>query len=493
MGLKRTVLTLLTLSLSTVVSANLCPDIIGCYCFPSGDEYRAECSGSDIEQIPAGLPYNITQLMIRDSPIKVLLAGNLSYYSEILELEMVNNPDFESVQPGALMGMNQLQSLIFRSNALSSLPSDIFSDTPDIVSIDISDNRLDNLPEFPLPSLESLTVDKNQITTVPINAFSQCLDLMLLDLSHNDINNVGSNAFYNLQSLEHLNLEFNSINSINTGTFSSNSALKELSLNSNKLTSIPSGVFSGLSSLQLLDLNKNGIQTIASTAFQGLSNLERLDLSNNEMSNVPSQSFQHTPNLVELYLQGNPFVIIPQNSFHDLPEMTSLFLGESSALTDIETDAFAELPALSLLSIIKSPNLLNLTLQELPDAALRSVMSLHISGNGFTHLGLSTFESKESLQELYLHTNPFHCSCALKWMTRVVEDGVPWASGWKDSGTPPRCHTPEILKDYKIPHMKEVDFTCDPPYVERISPPIVYTYLKETTEIQVSLSHKVQT
>ena len=120
--------------------------------------------------------------------------------------------------------------LRIQDGSLSSLPSSFFSETPNLVHLDLSYNSIESLPVDlfrPLASLNSLRLRANSISSIDPDLLSPLVNLTHLDLSENMITDLLPRL------LEH-----------NTRLFKDSSNVAFIDFSNNKLTRLPTEILS---------------------------------------------------------------------------------------------------------------------------------------------------------------------------------------------------------------------------------------------------------
>ncbi|KAE8281093.1 Leucine-rich repeat-containing G-protein coupled receptor 5A [Larimichthys crocea] len=130
-----------------------------------------------------------------------------------------------------LTGTKSLESLTITGARITSLPSSVCEQLPNLQLLDLSYNRIQTLPSF-----------------------SGCESVQKIDLHHNEIEELEENTFHGLMSLRSLDLSWNRLSSVKSNSFSALPALTKLDLSSNQLSSLP---LIGLQSLTHLRLAGN--------------------------------------------------------------------------------------------------------------------------------------------------------------------------------------------------------------------------------------------
>lgn len=184
------------------------------------------------------------------------------------------------------------------------------------------------------PAITTLIITDNQLTLYP-NSFNTLVNLVTLDLSNNRISGIPSGTFSNLTSLRNLILDDNLIpyENFTADTLLGAFQITHLSLNRNQLISLPeTGLFSSLTALtslklsgnllkshdygsvlnlvgntlRELDLSENVFTNLSANLFENLSVISQINLSNGQLTTLPYNIFTNNPG-VEVLLSGNPW------------------------------------------------------------------------------------------------------------------------------------------------------------------------------------------
>ncbi|KAJ7996623.1 hypothetical protein DPEC_G00238970 [Dallia pectoralis] len=225
------------------------------------------------------------------------------------------------------------------------------------------DNELDDFPLHLPPSLRELHLQDNNIRTLPRSTLARMPLLEKLHLDDNSVSTV----------------------SIEDQAFADNPRLRLLFLSRNHLSSIPSGLPASLEELRLDD---NRISTIPTHAFRGLSSLRRLVLDGNLLANqrIADDTFSRLSNLTELSLVRNSLLTPPLN-------LPSAHLQRLS----LQDNALIHMPRGSL-------------------DGMKRLQRLDLSNNNLTTLPRGLFKDLDSLGQLLVRGNPWHCGCNLRWL-----------------------------------------------------------------------------
>ncbi|XP_006886151.1 PREDICTED: leucine-rich repeat-containing G-protein coupled receptor 5-like isoform X2 [Elephantulus edwardii] len=169
---------------------------------------------------------NLKELHFYDNPIQLVGRSSFQHLPELRTLTL--NGASQMTEFPDLTGTASLESLTLTGAQISSLPETVCNQLPNLQVLDLSYNRLEDLPSF-----------------------SVCQKLQKIDLRHNEIDEIKVDTFRQLLSLRALNLAWNKIAVIRPRAFSTLSSLIKLDLSSNRLSSFPVTELHGLTHLKL--------------------------------------------------------------------------------------------------------------------------------------------------------------------------------------------------------------------------------------------------
>uniref|UniRef100_A0A915PP18 Ig-like domain-containing protein n=1 Tax=Setaria digitata TaxID=48799 RepID=A0A915PP18_9BILA len=284
----------------------------------------------------------------------------------------------------------------------------------EIVSLDISYNKLENLPDFHhFVHLKRLNLEYNRIYSIPHEAFTSLRSLEEVNLSHNWISQISENAFKNLRTLRKISLDGNYLETLPSSV--DMHTVQELYLNDNLIRTVPSEllIFPNLTTLSLAN---NKISFMQSKALINCYKLENLNLAQNYFHEVPREILQNVAStLIKLNLSSTPIMMIKDGDFANLSAIQEIDLSNTK-ITIIEENSFWNLPKLVKLYLND-----NSELKHLYYGAFRSLPSLsliHLHNCKLTGLHDLSQELLPSLQHLSLNGNPLLCDCNLIWLQR---------------------------------------------------------------------------
>ncbi|XP_034047734.1 leucine-rich repeat-containing G-protein coupled receptor 4 [Thalassophryne amazonica] len=194
--------------------------------------------------------------------------------------------DIASIPEGAFHHNPLLRTIHLYDNPLSYVGASAFQNLSDLHSLMLRGASM--MQDFPIltstNNLESLTLSGTKISSIPADLCEDLKFLRTLDLSYNKIKELPS--FHGCATLQEISLQHNHIQQIDRDTFQGMSALRLLDLSRNEIRFIHRDSFLTLTGLTNLDLSMNSLTAIPTT---GLSALNQLKLSGNpQMKNVLS-------------------------------------------------------------------------------------------------------------------------------------------------------------------------------------------------------------
>ncbi|KAG9470442.1 amphoterin-induced protein 3 [Eleutherodactylus coqui] len=162
-----------------------------------------------------------------------------------------------------------------------------------------------------------------------------------------------------------------------------------LDLSHNSLSFLSSNWLAGVPHLHFLSLNHNEFKKLSAGAFHNATELRHLDLSSNKLQNLQEGHFRHLLSLEELLLYNNHISHVEEAAFTRLCNIRKIYL----SWNNLSTFSFSSMHNLT------HPNL----------------RTLDLSSNKFLELPVEEMSSLPAFIKngLYLHNNPFTCSCPL--------------------------------------------------------------------------------
>ncbi|XP_077443194.1 uncharacterized protein LOC144064477 [Stigmatopora argus] len=271
-------LLLITLCAVPQCDVHACPHQCSC----SGD--KVECAGvSTMMTFPVyGLPRNTSELSILSTQISSIEASHLNAVPYLTRLQLYRNK-LDKLPSNLLHNASRLNSLDLTGNQLGHLPPGVFSQKS-LQNLVLKNNHIDQADVEWFAdnnSLIWLDVSGNRLSEVPAAFLQKLKHLEHLDLSDNNLQELQPDALKNLHHLEILNLAGNKFTTLTPTAFNHNPKLSRLFLQENHLRELPPSLFSGLPRLQMLLLNQNRLQHIPQGLLDGRNSSFILTLATN--------------------------------------------------------------------------------------------------------------------------------------------------------------------------------------------------------------------
>lgn len=305
--------------------------------------------------------------------------------------------------------LTQLRRLDLSHNNIADIPKNAFEGIENVAYLNLSNNHhLAPMPSSIISSLTKLQVfDLSNVglRTVQSELFSKSPNLRSIYLRNNKINELADGTFNNLRNLTTVDLSFNNIMSIRPGTFINAMNIRTLSLKGNQLSAFKGEIFNTGTGLEELDISDNQLSYLFPTSFRihprlkrlvasnnkfnffpaaiiaGLQFLEHIDLSDNQLKTVEELDFARLPRLRQLILSRNNLESISEMAFHNSSQLQYLDLSMNK-LERLGERTFEGLARIELM------NLDNNHLSELPEtlferSRLQMLENIILSNNRF--------------------------------------------------------------------------------------------------------------
>ncbi|CAD5122975.1 unnamed protein product [Dimorphilus gyrociliatus] len=207
-------------------------------------------------------------------------------------------------------GLDKLDTLILEHNDIRGFQANTFKDMVNLKHLRLNENRLDILDTYfqPLKSLVALELQFCSIKRIRPMAFNQSIELATLDLSKNRLEEVPIKSLKFLRHLTVLLLNKNNFTTIPSYSFTFLGRLQELRLSHMQhLKSVQDYAFDGLHSIIELHMSNNPkLSYISNKAFQEMATPKVLSLHSNNLTTIGNDALRwYGISVKELYM--NPW------------------------------------------------------------------------------------------------------------------------------------------------------------------------------------------
>ncbi|KAE8573499.1 toll-like receptor 6 [Halyomorpha halys] len=313
------------------------------------------------------------------------------------------------LSPDTFASVKQLEKLDLGLNNIWSFPENIFCPMTQLVSLNVSGNRLQDIsdlgfrektpPPQPLISGPEGGVGEEKTTQIPCT-----MDIQVLDTSGNHFVLMPMNGFSALRRLKELYIHDNEISMVTDRALAGLRHLTHFDLSNNKIVALPPELFRECAdSIKEIYLRNNSISVLSPGLFANLNQLIALDLSRNQLTSawINSGTFSGLIRLVLLNLSYNKISKLDPSFFHDLYTLQILNL-EHNSIEAILPDTFT--PMNNLHTLVLSHNKISyLDAYALNGLYVLSLLSL--DSNQLENIHAEAFKNCTSLQDLNLNGN----------------------------------------------------------------------------------------
>ena len=218
------------------------------------------------------------------------------------------------------MDNQHIEELSLASNALKTLPKNVFKKMTNLRVLDVSANALTEIaPEFVGANLVRVFFAYNKLTGIPDGIFNKHRSLQEVDLSGNQIMMIDSAAFDDMVQLKNISLGINKITKIDRRWFRGTNNLRRVHLVRNDIEEVPDEAFSNIynENLEVIDLDENSIKRVSPVGFKGLRKIGSLRLSINNIDKWDASFLADVENIDLLDLSSNR-IGCPEGDFNQV-------------------------------------------------------------------------------------------------------------------------------------------------------------------------------
>ncbi|XP_055525782.1 chaoptin [Wyeomyia smithii] len=332
-------------------------------------------------------------------------------FSPELEELKITRAGLKSIKNHAFTKLRGLKRLDLSENRIDSIESSAFAEIGhSLVSLRMSHGlgSMQQLPQDPfrqLTGIEALDLSNNKLKTLSDNCFHFLKNIISLELHDNQLENLPKGIFQQdiHSKLTMVSLRYNNLKQVPAHTFVDLEELNAIYLDDNRIESIERRAFMNLDKLKLLNLRGNKLTKIAPEAFQNLPELEKLDLAYNSLSTFDFEYFDQVGSLASLDVD------VSHNRMGALGELPELNTNESLLFTPVTAAVNIGRDSGFAHTNIKSLNLSSNNITKISDGFFKpvelSLIKLSLARNKLTNMSREVFGNMPHLQWLDLESN----------------------------------------------------------------------------------------
>lgn len=339
-----------------------------------------------------GLENSLMELKLSQN--KITNIGNIPLkLSQLIRLDLSHN-NLVDIPRNAFEGVEKLSYLNLSNNHhLAPMPSNIIVSLTSLQVLDISNVGLRTVQSelfSKSPNLMSIYLKNNKISEISDGTFNNLRNLTTVDLSYNNIMTIKPGAFINAMNIRSLSLKGNQLSAFKGEIFNTGTGLEELDISENQLSYLFPTSFRIHPRLKRLVASNNKFNFFPAAIIAGMQFLEHIDLSNNQLKTVEELDFARLPRLRQLILSQNNLESISEMAFHNSSQLQYLDLS-MNRLERLGERTFEGLARIELM------NLDNNLLSELPDtlferSRLQMLENVILSNNKFETAPLKSLQ-----------------------------------------------------------------------------------------------------
>ncbi|CAH2102783.1 unnamed protein product [Euphydryas editha] len=374
-----------------------------CYvCSCSSDLTNVDCSHRGLTSLPDGISTKVTKLNISSNEISSF-PNNLSHLFNLVSLDISGN-HLNELPEDALRNLTALEILNFSKNSfeswLSLNPNEVLKPASSLKILDLSQNKfktLANLGNQELlisPSLETLILDDCEINSIHGRSpLSGLISIRVLKLNNNPLLRIQNLISPTLKSLYVSNCQ---LSYISQNEFAYLPSLVYLKMSYNYRLQLPPTTESILSeSLRYLDIS---YCNVFRPNLSGFPNLRKAIIKNNMIRFLISNEFVNNSKLEYLDLSYNNIGSLKGDTFRGLSMLRYLDLSWNE-IAHIPEETFLEMPSLAQVKLAR--NYLN----KVGHLKSTSLSILDMSSCEISVIGKDSFEGLPSLLDINLSHN----------------------------------------------------------------------------------------
>lgn len=361
------------------------------------------------------------------------IAGNYDPFSPVCYVnQLITLGDGDRLEFRNVLNTSRITAVKFltpnrmRSN-IHYIAPEIFETFPylEVLNLAAKVRTLDRLDLLNAPPLKDLIVS-DELHVLSRQTFVDTPTLINLELSPNRLVAIEDGAFDGLVNLEFLNLADNELPAIGHHTFAGLNRLRFLKLRHNSIALIDDGALA-LPWLEMLDLSHNQLTFLSDNVFAGIPMVSSLSLDHNQLSHI-GYAIYDLPALNDLDLSDNCIVDINLYEFSLMPALMSLWLrasGLNLEPTLVKNRSSASSP---LKSLDVADNGLTDGRRLAQLSVFENLQNLALEGNNFTCIrfedGANLRQLLPKLERLQLSQNRWECGCLESMARQLLWDDI---------------------------------------------------------------------
>ncbi|XP_063360931.1 carboxypeptidase N subunit 2-like [Cydia amplana] len=338
------------------------------------------------------------------------------------------------LRKGLVSDNDRTTAIVLKGCRITSIEAGALNALPALEDIDLSQNSLQALTGMfdQTPNLLKLNLSNNRIESLQLNIFDALTKLKSLDLSNNVIlgSNLESRIFEELHRIEFLDLSGNFMTRTPENLFQASHTIKTLKLSRCNLEEVPKFATNpNLNSMTRLTLSSNEITRLHDKLFINFEKLESIEFDDNLIEFIHEDVFKSLKNIKTISLQHNKIKDLPESLFKSLTKLGNI-------------------------------NLSHNLIEYMPVNAFRhtALKNLNLADNKFTYLQdnfcLELRNSGVRLKKFYFNQNPWQCACLNDILIEVKKMGIQY-NGAKYIGQEPVCVTTKEFNCKRQPNFNE--------------------------------------
>jgi len=168
---------------------------------------------SDVEPNAFHRLVNLEILELTHNTFKIVPSLVFDSLKNLKSLFLYHN-NIEILEPDCLSGLTNLNVLDLTYNRITAINTNMFNDLQQLTHLYLSFNQIESIDgDFTSPKLEFLYLQNNKLKVISNTIFANLINLVDVDISKNKIENLHPDAFYNNTKLTNLNYKENNLNS----------------------------------------------------------------------------------------------------------------------------------------------------------------------------------------------------------------------------------------------------------------------------------------